>query len=163
LQIEGYKLASNLYGVDAVLNCPELDINDNVTFVVDTDAPNTLINDVDVIVLSIDYDELDPVEKGKGIIGIESLEESESLATFFLPNSTVIFMENKTSDTICESIDSGYVLRHNEFHEKIKQSNSLFELHYHHHLASILGLDILKHFKIHFNEFNVFLESIIHF
>lgn len=159
MKLVGYKLQSGQYGIDAVLKSPTLDIKESVTFIVDTGAVLTIINDVDVIMLGIDYSDLSSVEKGKGIVGIESLSESPLLESFRLPKSTLIFIDEEDAMTISEPLDSAYVLRHNEIHDRIKKSDQLFDLHYHHDLPSILGLDVLKNYKIHFTDFKVILES----
>jgi hypothetical protein len=159
LKLVGYKLQNGQYCIDAILKCPTLGIKENVTFIVDTGAVLTVINDVDVIILGIDYSDLSHVEKGKGIVGIESLRESPLLESFRLPISTLIFIDEDGVKTISEPLDNAYVLRHNEIHDRIKESNLLFELHYHHDLPSILGLDVLRNYKIHFTDFKVILET----
>jgi hypothetical protein len=160
LKIVGSKLPNGLYGVDAILICPSLNVNEHVNLVVDTGSVNTLINDVDMVVLGIDYNQLEP-EKERRVIGIEASAyiegEKQKLDTFKLPPYKLRFRDEESGKSISEDIEDGLALRHNEIIDKIKDSETLRE-QIKPYISSILGINILRSYRIHFTDLGVYLE-----
>jgi hypothetical protein len=159
LRIIGSKLKkSNLYGVDAILRCPTLKINEKISLIVDTGANNTIINDIDMILLGVNYDDLQPVKQEDRIIGIEA--SSDAIDSFYFHKSKLIFMDQDTGKNVSEDLEECYAIRHNEIHDKIKQSvdpKKSLELGDHNY-PSILGIDILSNYTIRFTSLSVILE-----
>jgi hypothetical protein len=144
VRIEGDRLsgAIGLYRVEAVLICTKLQISKVVEFMVDTGSSYTAILDKDVDKLGINYDDLEEAEEDVTGIGGDA-------TTYLLPKSKLIFTDNKGHE-FPEDLDTGMVLRHSFKNEK--ERHNIFTL------SSLLGMDILHKYKIHFNNFTVFLD-----
>jgi hypothetical protein len=142
LRIEGEIGSGGLYTVEAVLKCPDLNISEAIIFIVDTGASFTAIHDKDVDRLEINYGDLKPAEEDVTGIGGD-------VTTYLLPKSKLIFTDNKGYE-FPEELDTGLVLKHRFKDEKEK--HNIFTL------SSLLGMDILSKYTIHFNSLTVFLD-----
>jgi hypothetical protein len=157
LRITGYRLRnSNLYGIDAILDCYDLNIFQEISFIIDTGSDNTIINVVDMIFLGINYDRLTLAERD--IIGIEG--KSEVMQSFHFPKSTLTFIDQDSKENIVEGLDEGYAIRNKEVYPRIREalkrtrSISLDANPF----PSLLGMDILKKYKLTFNDQSAILE-----
>ncbi|MGH9987246.1 MAG: hypothetical protein ACRD8W_25145 [Nitrososphaeraceae archaeon] len=162
MRILGYKVDKfGLYGIDAVIKCSELNIDDTISFIVDTGASITSISTVDILRLKgmdYDYSDLKPVEKGDGVVGIDG--NIESVDTFYLPKTKLIFINEDTGKNILEYVNDGRVLRHKNINPDTRQlleSRMKIKLGDHFY-TSLLGMDILKTYKISFSSLTATLE-----
>lgn len=157
MRILGYRLkSSNLYGIDAILDCYDLNIYEDISLLVDTGADNTIINVVDMIMLGIDFSRLTQAERD--IVSIEG--KNTNMETFHFPKSTLTFMDQDKKENIVEELTDGYAIRNKVTYPLIRdtlrrgRAISLDANHY----PSLLGMDILQNYRLTFNHMSVILE-----
>lgn len=112
-----------------------------VDFLVDTGAPMTMILDLDARKLGVDYDELNPAKPVSGISG----DDVESRHLGFCE---LVFGTDRTF--IVEKLDDVLVLRH-KYTTPFEEAKAM-------ELPSLLGMDILKNYKISFENRNIILD-----
>lgn len=109
-----------------------------------------------MIFLGINYDRLTLAERD--IIGIEG--KSEVMQSFHFPKSTLTFIDQDSKENIVEGLDEGYAIRNKEVYPRIREalkrtrSISLDANPF----PSLLGMDILKKYKLTFNDQSAILE-----
>ncbi len=144
MEIKGdLDLSIELYIVIASVKSSILSKSVPVGFIVDTGSSKTIITDVDARRLDVNYAELEPsTEPYYGIGGTD-------VQSFSLPNCRLSFTD-KMGRKHPEDLENVIVLQHKLETERDKETLGKF--------PSLLGLDILRKYKITFTNFNVTLE-----
>lgn len=114
-----------------------------IEFILDTGSSKTIINDKDALRLNVDYAHLESSEtKYYGLGGTE-------VESFILPNCRISFTD-EIGRSCPEDLEYVIVLRHKLGTKRDKETIGNY--------PSLLGLDILRKYKITFANFNVTLE-----
>ena len=134
----------NVFSVETILIIPSFKIGKPIIFIIDTGASQTTINVKDAIVLGIDYRKLK--SSPTNVVGIGG-----SVKTYELPKASLIFNVDNNRQYE-EELDSGLVLKKNERIKNPRKLTSILRQ------PSLLGMDILKKYRIRFNNFTAILE-----
>lgn len=135
MQIVGKLIPGWLPFIFVKFICDQLDINRDILMVVDTGTAITTINEFDARGMKIDYSKL---KKNQDSLGIGGQAES-----YFADSCHLYFGEG------IESVDVQPV----RFLKQSSVENALQERY-----PSLLGMDVLKNYKISFTESTVVLE-----
>ena len=136
LSIEGRLIAGWLPFIYVKFICDQLDVNLDILMVVDTGTATTTINEFDARQMKIDYAKL---TKNEDLLGIGGSVESYTADSCHL-----YFGEG------IESVDIKPV----KFLRQLNVKNPDQQRY-----PSLLGMDMLKHYKISFTESKVILEK----
>lgn len=150
MQLKGnFDPGSELFILPAFISSPNLKIIAPIDLIVDTGSSRTTINDKDVIRLQINYNDLSPSrDKYYGVGGTD-------VTTYELQDCRLLFVEDNNDDDETQHFeDLEYVLVNQH---KFKSENEMKMML---GFQSLLGLDVLKKFKIRFSNFTVFLDYI---
>ncbi len=141
MQIRGKIGKSGLGFVSAYLIASNNAINASIRFYVDTGASHTSIADRDAERIGIDYSKLRKAPWQ--INGVGGTAEA-----YLLPECILIF--NLDNTILAERLDTIIVLKHNP--KTPEEMQSVMEV------PSLLGVDILKRYNVHFTNTSVILE-----
>jgi hypothetical protein len=114
-----------------------------IDFVVDSGSSRTTINDKDAARLGVEYCKLDPIEDSYYGMG------GTDVAFFSLPKCRLLFTSEEGKKHP-EDLDDVIVARHKFRSKRQKKLMATY--------PSLLGLDILKNYEIHFTNYTVTLE-----
>jgi hypothetical protein len=144
LQLQGnFDEPSELYVIAAFFKSLNLTKSASIDFIVDTGSSKTTINDKDAERLEIDYNSLIPTsEKYFGVGGTK-------VESFSLKNCRLLFSD-ASGNPYVEQLEEVLVMRHIFKSDDDKRMIMGFN--------SILGLDILRKYRISFSNLTVFIE-----
>jgi Aspartyl protease len=114
-----------------------------IEFVVDTGCSKTTINDKDAKRLGINYKQLDPTKDDYHGMG------GTDVVFFSIPKCRLSFTDEEGKQ-YPEDLDTVLVSKHKSKSNRQKEIMATF--------PSLVGLDVLKNYKIHFTNFTVTLE-----
>lgn len=136
MSIEGRLISGWLPFITAKFICDELEINKDILLVVDTGTTTTTINEFDARQMKIDYTKL---KRNQDSLGIGGQAES------YLADSAHLYFGEGI-----ESVD-------------VKPVKFLRQIHVEHadqeRYPSLLGMDVLRNYKISFTDSKVILEK----
>gem|GEM_PF-1150132 len=135
MSIEGRLISGWLPFITAKFICDELEINKDILLVVDTGTTTTTINEFDARQMKIDYTRL---KRNQDSLGIGGQAES------YLANSAHLYFGEGI-----ESVDVKPVKFLRLYVEQADQER----------YPSLLGMDVLRHYRISFTDSKVILEK----
>lgn len=137
MAIEGRLITGWLPFITAKFICDELEINKDILMVVDTGTAITTINEFDARQMKIDYSKL---KRNQDSLGIGGRAES------YLADSCHLYFGEGI-----ESVDVKPVKFLKQSHVVENAGQELY--------PSLLGMDVLRHYKISFTDSKVILEK----
>jgi predicted aspartyl protease len=138
LSIEGRLISGWLPFIFAKFICDQLDVNKDILLVVDTGTAITTINEFDARQMKIDYSKLTKRQDSMGIGGLSESYTADSCHLYFGEG--------------IESVDVKPV----KFLRQLNVQNPGQELY-----PSLLGMDVLRNYKISFTDSKAVLEKIV--
>ena len=135
---------SDLFIIPASISSPNLSEFASVDFIIDTGSSRTTINDKDVSRLQINYNDLKPsAEQYYGVGGT-------NVKSYELLDCKLLFIDDDNNERL-EELKCVLVNQHDFKSENEKKMMMQFQ--------SLLGLDILKKYRIRFSNYTAFLED----